>query len=637
MSRKLTAATTLENLKKEARRWLKALRENDPEARQRFERAYPNNTPQPGLRRVQHALAVEYGMESWIALVAALESQPRTPKAQAFVQAAQDFVAAYEGDTQALERFNRHYDRAYTLADLKAMIWRRVYAFRQRSSRVPKNFLKLEEAQIVVAQDGGFSSWSKLIESAESGTAAQGAPYSIDPKENRIGPARYMRPADWEQMLTVMAERRVPAVDSQGMMNDAVMARIATMEHVTHISLGGSSELTDDGLMQLARMPQLEYLNLSAYPGDNMTDRGLEVLRHLPNLRTFEMTWQRGISDVGMANLRYCRKLENVDLMGSPTGDGAIEALQGMEHLRSFQTGRLVTDAGLPMLHNFPRLKSWTQADGEKGSRLLIDGPFSDAGLAGLAGLEGVFELDLFGHVSGITAEGFAHLAGLPNLLMLGADGDLSSDAAMRHIAAIPRLRRLRIQESAATDEGFEALSKSKSLESIWGRECPHFGSRGFIALSKMPALRGFGISCKNVDDAALATLPDFPSLRELTPIDFTDAGFRHIGGCRQLERLTCMYCRETGDAATEHIVGLPLKYYYAGLTKITDRSLEILGRIHSLEQIDFYECNGPTDAGLPYLAAMPNLKEVHIDSLPGVTLQGTKVFPATVRVYYST
>jgi len=502
---------------------------------------------------------------------------------------------------------------------------------------VPKNFLKLDEAQIVVAQDEGFSSWSKLIEAAETGKAAQGAPYVIDPKENRIGPARYMRPQDWDQMLGVMSEQRLPAVDSQGMMNDAVISRIASMEHVTRISLGGSSELTDHGLMQLARMPQLEYLNLSAYPGDNLTDQGLEVLRQLPNLRVFEMTWQRGISDAGMANLRYCRKLERVDLMGSPTGDGAIEALQGMEHLRSFSTGRMVTDAGLPMLHNFPLLKHWRPGDDGKGSKLLIDGPFSDAGLAGLAGLEGVFELDIFWHVSGITPAGFASLPGMPNLSMLGCDGELSGDEAMPHIAAIPRLRRLRIQESAATDSGFEALSKSQSIERIWGRECPHFGSRGFIALSKMPSLEGFGISCKNVDDAALSTLPGFPSLRELTPIGFTDAGFRHIGGCRQLERLSCMYCRETGDAATEYIVGLPLKYYYAGLTLITDRSLESLGRIHSLEQVEFYECNGPTDAGLPYLAALPNLKEVHIDSLPGVTLEGTKVFPAGVRVYYST
>jgi hypothetical protein len=389
----------------------------------------------------------------------------------------------------------------------------------------------------------------------------------------------------------------------------------------------------------------LQHLELSEYPGGKLTDRGLQVLRHLPNLRTFEMTWQAGISDAGVANLRFCHQLEHVNLMGSPTGDGAIEALQGKPGLRHFSSGRLVTDAGLLLLHNFPMLKKWhgrhvTSGDKEaaaNAAHLLIDGPFSNDGLASLAGLDGVFELDLFWHVSGITADGMAHLVHLPNLGALGCDGKLSDDTAMRHIAAIPRLRRLRAQESVATDDGFTALSQSRTIESIWGRECPNFGSRGFIALSKMPALRGFGIGCKNVDDEALSTLPDFPALQELTPIGFTDDGFRHVGRCKRLERLTCMYCRDTTDAATEHIVGLALKYYYAGLTQITDRSLAILGRMSSLQQVDLYECQGVTDAGLAFLAALPHLREVHLDGLPGVTLAGTGVFPGSVRVYYST
>jgi hypothetical protein len=334
-----------------------------------------------------------------------------------------------------------------------------------------------------------------------------------------------------------------------------------------------------------------------------------------------------------------------VNLMGSPTGDGAIEALQGKSKLCSFSTGRLVTDRGLPLLHNFPMMKRWHGEDIQSGSKeaiagathLLIDGPFTNQGLATLAGLEGVFELDLFWHVTGITTDAFAHLVHLPNLGALGCDGELSDNTAMRHIAAIPRLRRLRAQESAATDDGFVALSKSQTLEFFWGRECPHFGSRGFVALSKMPALRGFGISCKNVDDEALSTFPRFPALRELTPIDVKDAGFRHVGRCARLERLTCMYCRDTTDMATEQIVSLPLKYYYAGLTQITDRSLEILGRMPTLEQVELYECNGVTDAGLMYLAGLPALREVHLDSLPGVTLEGTRVFPRHVRVKYST
>jgi hypothetical protein len=83
--------------------------------------------------------------------------------------------------------------------------------------------------------------------------------------------------------------------------------------------------------------------------------------------------------------------------------------------------------------------------------------------------------------------------------------------------------------------------------------------------------------------------------------------------------------------------VGLPLRYYYAGLTRITDRSLELLGRIETLEQVDLYEVQGVTDAGLPHLARLPRLREVHLDSLPGVTLGGTKVFPAGVRVHHTT
>ena len=55
-----------------------------------------------------------------------------------------------------------------------------------------------------------------------------------------------------------------------------------------------------------------------------------------------------------------------------------------------------------------------------------------------------------------------------------------------------------------------------------------------------------------------------------------------------------------------------------------------------SLEQVELYECQSVTDAGLPFLARLPRLKEVHLDGLPNVTLTGTSVFPARVRVKHS-
>jgi ankyrin repeat protein len=72
MRRTLTSKSTLENLKREAKRWLDALRAGDPAARTRFEQAYPKAPADPGLRDIQHALAREHGVESWIALKAAV-------------------------------------------------------------------------------------------------------------------------------------------------------------------------------------------------------------------------------------------------------------------------------------------------------------------------------------------------------------------------------------------------------------------------------------------------------------------------------------------------------------------------------------------------------------------------------------
>ena len=562
-----------------------------------------------------------------------------------YARLANDLILAFNThDQTALERLNQQYHRSFTSDDLWAEIWRRVYAFRQRAFKEQKQDLQPAEAQTLIAQDAGFGSWAALTRAVASGTPPVPA-YAIDTTENAIAPRRQLSDNEWNELIEVMKERDITALAAEGLMTDAVLARVSGLNHVTVLSLGGSRQLSDEGLLHLARMPQLERLNLSEYPGGKLTDRGLAVLRHLPNLRTFEMTWQRGVTDAGIANLRLCDHLERVDLMGSPTGNGAIEALQGKPGLRYFSSGKLVTDAGLRLLHNFPMLKTWHGAEITSGdtdavagaSHLLIDGPFTNQGLASLAGLEGVFDLDLFWHVTGITPDGFAHLVKLPNLGSLGADGELSNDAAMRHIASMPRLRRLRVQETAATDEGFEALSRSNTLEYIWGRRCMNLGNRGFAALSRMPALRGLGVSCRNVSDNALSSLPHFPALRELTPIDVQDAGFSHIGRCERLDRLTCMYCRDTTDAATEHIAALHLKYYYAGLTQITDRSLEILSRMPSLEHVDLYECKGVTDASVVYLVALPQLREVHLNGLPAVTLEGTRVFPARVRVEYST
>ena len=80
-------------------------------------------------------------------------------------------------------------------------------------------------------------------------------------------------------------------------------------------------------------------------------------------------------------------------------------------------------------------------------------------------------------------------LARLPNRGALGCQGELCNDTAMRHIAALPGLRMLMAQGTVATDDGFGFMSRSATIEYLWGRECPNLRGRGFAVMAEMPAL----------------------------------------------------------------------------------------------------------------------------------------------------
>ena len=76
MSDELPRRRTLDSLRKEAKRWLAALRAPAPanaEARLRLELALPDAPADPTLRDVQHAIAREHGFIGWLALKEAIE------------------------------------------------------------------------------------------------------------------------------------------------------------------------------------------------------------------------------------------------------------------------------------------------------------------------------------------------------------------------------------------------------------------------------------------------------------------------------------------------------------------------------------------------------------------------------------
>lgn len=654
---RLPARPSLEQLRKQAKELLRNIHAGDEDAAERLRAVIPRLADRSlsgnaTLADAQFVIAREYEFESWASLKQHIDALPH-PKLDPYESVAADIVLICRSDdSDASLRITDLLGRSYPYADRRAQLQRHLTVVNGPETRIED--ITLDDARLIIARRFGFESWVDLAasvtrptadpRSATLGMSSTPPFYKIDWRENRIEVRPPLSQKDWNTVFGVMSEHQIAGLSANGQMTDAAMELLPRLDHVTHLNLGGSKRLSDDGLTQLARMPQLRELDLSEYPGGSITDRGLDVLRHLPELRRFQMCWQCGISDAGVANLAFCDNIESVDLLGTPTGNGAIRALTGKPKLRRFKSGRLVSDESLPLLHQFPVFKTWhggeikysLMSPDAEPNHLLLDGPFTNAGLASIVGLDGLFALSFFWHISALTPDGLKPLSDLPNLGFLGCEGGLCNDAAMSHIAAIPRLRMLMGQGAVASDEGFVSLSRSQSIEYIWGRECPNLGGRGFAALANMSALKGLAVSCKNVDDASLSALPSFPSLRGLMPMDVPDDGFRHVGRCERLEDLWCMYCRDTGDVATQNIAGLSrLKSHYAGATQITDQSLELLGRMLSLESIEFYECSSISNRGIGLLALLPRLREITVGGSPSVTREGMSVFPVSIRANY--
>ncbi|HEY2806767.1 MAG TPA: hypothetical protein VGI92_12990 [Gemmatimonadales bacterium] len=628
---RLPERPSLEQLRKQAKDLLKQLRLDHPEAT---------------LADAQLEIARRFGFASWPKLVHHVESLPPAPtRLDQFEAIAAEVHRVYRpGDEAAVRRLAEVLQVSFSPQTVRVRVKQDLDA-----GRGPGSPFLLDDARALVARSYGFASWDKLsvsltnapTDSVRTPLGLSTAPpfYRIDWHRRSLQPLPPLSARDWQTIFSVMKEHGLTRLDAAELMIDEAMPRLAELDQVTELYLGGSKRLTDAGAAYLARMPQLEVLDL----GGQITDRGLASLGELANLREFSMNWARGISDAGMAHLRACDALERVDVMGSTTGDGVIAAMAGKPKLREFKTGRLVTDAGLPLLHQIPAFKKWQGVEPElsimsfqaEGNHLMIDGPFSDAGLRALRGLDGLFGLGLFWHTTAITRVGLETLHALPHLGHFNCRGELANDAGMAIIGALPHLRMLSAQEAVAGDDGFAALARSKTLEYFWGRECPNLGTAGFAALASMPTLKGIGVDCSRVGDEALALLPALPSLRQIVPMGFTDDGFRQLGACANLEDLWCMYCRETGDVGTSYLAGLKkLRMYYAGSTHITDGSLAILGRIDSLEKLEFWMTDGVTDAGLRHLTRLPRLREIEL-ACPHITREGAAVFPPTVRVTY--
>ena len=634
----------LESLKKEAKRWLAALRAGDPEAHRRLTRVRPEGGAEvrPTLRDVQLALAREYGFTGWAELKAAVEKYSANA-----ADAAARSLALYEAKAEALleayqtgtpDAMERHYRFTWHRRPWRGM---RTYVQLDLGKRPahPDDDVEitLDDARQLIALEHGFRNWGEVgafTTSMRPGRRITSKPLPLVVRKGVDEWEPIAASRDWDEIIELLARHPEAGLGGVGQLTDDLLEDLAERAHrLTALSLSGCNEVTDEGLLHLARLPSLRHLDVS---GTAITDAGLGVLRHLSALQSLSLAWTR-VTEAGIGVLAHCHALEQLTLGPSETlGDAALRSVAGNRNVRHLSIA--LTDAGLPLLRELPVFATWHGGQAKLGlvghrslpNHLSLRGSFTDAGMRHLRALDGLYSLDIDDRRLPITAAGLEPLVALAHLGALNAD---AKDDWMPHIARMPHLRALGIQDTTAGDAGFIALSRSRSIEYIWGRRCHNLSARGFKALADMPALRALSVSCLNVDDDAIAMLPSFPALEELMPMDVPDAGYRHIGKCRGLQSLILMYCRDTTDAATEHLTALSnLSYYFNSYTTITDRTPELLSGMDSIERITFDACHGLTNAGVARLARLPKLQELRVSG-HGITSDVSSAFSPRVEV----
>src|SRR5262249_15194028 len=146
-----------------------------------------------------------------------------------FDRLASDLVTIYAtGDAEALRRIAEHYGHAYTAEDVRAMVWRQVYKVRQAKGAAQA--FQLTEAQELIARTSGYPNWTELTQAVAKGVPPPGEAYAIDRQENRIGPRRNVRFKEWDAIIGVIQEQRIPAVDANGQMTDAALESISKLD-----------------------------------------------------------------------------------------------------------------------------------------------------------------------------------------------------------------------------------------------------------------------------------------------------------------------------------------------------------------------------------------------------------------------
>jgi hypothetical protein len=248
-----------------------------------------------------------------------------------------------------------------------------------------------------------------------------------------------------------------------------------------------SAWIADADLDRIAAMKSLESIDLSL---TRVTDVGLLRLKDLENVRELNLFYAELITDEGLACMRNWQKIERINLRGTKVTDNTLAILAGKKSIRSLDIGFAeVTDSGLQHLATLTGLRELAFG----GNKL------TEVGLQVLRGMPQLEVLDLSGKQR--TDSG---------LWFLG-----TTDIGMDPVATLGGLKALSLSGLTVTPRGVEKLRKLGKLERLDLHGCKRVGDDVVQHLAAMPGLKWVDLQDSGVTASGLAELRRLrPALR---------------------------------------------------------------------------------------------------------------------------
>ena len=253
----------------------------------------------------------------------------------------------------------------------------------------------------------------------------------------------------------------------------------------------------------------------------DISDSRFGALRRLPHLRTIRLEYL-GCIDVLLEN---------------------IQGLPSLEELSFHRAG--VSRKGMRWVTGFPNLK-----------RLSFDDRTDLDALDALKDHVGIESLGLYNYQA--TSERLAFLRTMPNLRVLSLELELQGGGVL-DLRGLPKLEKISLGNSLATDAALESLGEMKSLTDLdlTGHEIT---DAGLTHLRNKPKLKRLRLLWQPITDAGLAQLTVLTGLEDLDlcKTRITDAGLEHLEGLAALKQLNLNLTRVTADGVKKLQQALP-------------------------------------------------------------------------------